>query len=74
MLSLGEAKWVETVDIGHLRRLQRAAGLLAARDYDTRDTILACYSAAGFGPDLREQASRDPGRVCLIGPGDLYTR
>lgn len=74
VLSLGEAKWGETMDIGHLRRLQRAAGLLAARGYDTRDTILACYSAAGFGPDLREQASRDPGRVCLIGPGDLYTR
>jgi uncharacterized protein len=74
VLSLGEAKWGEIMGMGHLRRLQRAAGLLAARKYDTRDAILACYGAAGFDPELREQADRDPSRIRLIGPEDLYRR
>jgi hypothetical protein len=71
ILSLGEAKWGEVMGISHLRRLERAAALLAAGKYETRDTILACYSAAGFHPDLREQATRDP-RIRLIGLADLY--
>ena len=74
VLSLGEAKWGEIMGMGHLRRLQRAASLLAARKYETRDAVLACYSAAGFDPELREQATRDPSHVRLIGPQDLYPK
>ncbi|MCL2585662.1 MAG: ATP-binding protein [Streptosporangiales bacterium] len=69
--SLGEATWGETMTLHHLERLERAAALLAARKFDTRDTILACYSAAGFDENLRERAARDP-RVRLIGAADLY--
>ena len=72
ILSLGEAKWGEVMGIGRLRRLERAAALLAARKYDTRETVLACYSAVGFDPGLREQAIRDPGRIRLFSPQDLY--
>jgi hypothetical protein len=60
--------------ISHLRRLERAAALLAARGYDTRETVLACYSGAGFDPGLREQATRDPNRIRLFSLQDLYTR
>ena len=73
ILSLGEAKWGEVMGIGHLRRLERAAALLAARTYDTRETVLACYGGAGFDPGLREQAIRDPGRIRLFSLQDLYT-
>jgi hypothetical protein len=73
ILSLGEAKWGEVMGIGHLRRLERAAALLAARKYDTRETVLACYSGAGFDPGLREQAIRDPRRIRLFSLQDLYT-
>lgn len=73
IVSLGEAKWGEVMGLGHLRRLERAAGLLAARKFDTRDTILTCYSAAGFDDDLREAAARDR-RVRLIGAADLYAK
>ncbi len=72
ILSLGEAKWGEVMGMVHLRRLERAAALLAARKFDTRMTILACYSAAGFDRDLREQAARDPDRIRLVSPRDLY--
>jgi uncharacterized protein len=72
VLSLGEAKWGEIMGIAHLRRLQRAASLLAARTYDTQDTVLACYSAAGFDLELREHAARNANRVRLFGPDDLY--
>ncbi|HEY1704629.1 MAG TPA: hypothetical protein VGG75_33445 [Trebonia sp.] len=71
IVSLGEAKWGEVMGIAHLHRLERAAALLATRKFDTRDTILACYSAAGFDDDLRDRAARDP-RLRLIGPEDLY--
>jgi hypothetical protein len=72
ILSLGEAKWGEVMSVRHLTRLARARDLLAAKKYDTSGTILACYSAAGFDRELREQAKRAPGRVLLIGPEDLY--
>jgi hypothetical protein len=73
ILSLGEAKWGEVMGIGHLRRLERAAALLAARKYDTRETVLACYSGGGFDLGLREQAIRDPRRIRLFSLQDLYT-
>ncbi|TDD27838.1 ATP-binding protein [Kribbella turkmenica] len=64
ILSLGEAKWGEVMGRRHVERLERARRLLA-RDYDTSETILACYSGVGFEPDL------DPA-VLTIGLDDLY--
>ena len=64
LLSLGEVKWGETMGRRHVERLDRARQLLSA-DYDTSDTVLACYSGAGFEPGL------DP-KVLTIGLDDLY--
>jgi AAA+ ATPase superfamily predicted ATPase len=64
ILSLGEAKWGEVMGRRHVERLERARQLLS-RDYDTSETILACYSGAGFEPDL------DPS-VLTIGLDDHY--
>jgi AAA+ ATPase superfamily predicted ATPase len=72
ILSLGEAKWGEIMGLHHLTRLARARDLLAAKKYDTSATILACYSAAGFDQDLRDQAARTPRNILLIGPEELY--
>jgi hypothetical protein len=72
ILSLGEAKWGEVMGLRHLTRLARARDLLAAKKYDTSTTVLACYSAAGFDQDLRDQAARAPQNVLLIGPEELY--
>lgn len=68
VLSLGEVKWGKTMQARHLARLQRAKDLLAAKGYDTRDTKLACYSAAGFSEELTNLASD----AVLIDPVRLY--
>ncbi|MEU4288338.1 ATP-binding protein [Kribbella sp. NPDC026596] len=64
LLSLGEVKWGEVMGRRHVERLERARQLLS-RDYDTSDTVLACYSGAGFEPGL------DP-KVLTIGLDELY--
>ncbi|MFG1819091.1 ATP-binding protein [Kribbella sp. NPDC049174] len=64
ILSLGEVKWGEVMGRRHVERLERARQLLS-RDYDTSETILACYSGAGFEPDI------DPA-VLTVGLDDLY--
>jgi len=69
ILSLGEAKWGTVMGSEHLDRLARARDLLAVKGFDTRHTILACYSGAGFADDLRE-FKRAP--VRLITPGQMY--
>jgi uncharacterized protein len=74
ILSLGEAKWGEVMGLRHLARLARARDLLAIKKYDTSGTVLACYSAAGFDQDLRDQVAREPGKILLVGPGELYAR
>jgi hypothetical protein len=47
-----------------LRRLRRARELLAAKGFDTSGTVLACYSGAGFDPDLEAGAGE---RVLTVG-------
>ncbi len=64
ILSLGEVKWGDVMGRRHVDRLERARQLLS-RDYDTSETILACYSGAGFEPDL------DP-TILTVGLDDLY--
>jgi uncharacterized protein len=58
VISLGEAKWGGAMDMRHLARLRRARDLLAA-SFDTSETVLACYSRAGFDAELRAAAGPD---------------
>jgi len=71
VLSLGEAKRDKVMNLGHLERLRRARHLLEVKGYDTSATRLACYSGAGFDPDLRDVAAADP-LVQLVGLDRLY--
>lgn len=71
ILSLGEAKWGQIMDSSHVTRLTRARDLLAVKGYDTTDTVLACYSGAGFDDGL--PASTRDSRVTLIDAARLYT-
>jgi hypothetical protein len=71
VLSLGEAKWGEVMGLGHLDRLRRARDLLAVGGHRTADTVLACYSGAGFTSDLEAVAAADR-RVALIDLARLY--
>jgi AAA+ ATPase superfamily predicted ATPase len=70
ILSLGEAKWGRVMDSSHVARLARARDLLAVKGYDTTETVLACYSGAGFADELRA-GTRD-GHVALIDTARLY--
>jgi AAA+ ATPase superfamily predicted ATPase len=67
VLSLGEVKWGKTMGPGHVARLARARELLAAKGYDVRDTVLACYSGVGFDAALRDEPD-----VQAIGLERLY--
>jgi uncharacterized protein len=70
LLSLGEVKWGEPIDIRAVERLRRARDLLSDKGYDTRDTVIACYSGVGFDPALAGLAGRD--RVLTLGLEELY--
>jgi AAA+ ATPase superfamily predicted ATPase len=60
LLAIGEAKWNDTMGLGHLRRLRHIRDLLAARGAaDLERTRLLCFSGAGFTDDLRDTAARD---------------
>ncbi|WP_043603937.1 MULTISPECIES: hypothetical protein [Protofrankia] len=54
--------------IRQVERLRRARDLLAARGFDTRDTVIACYSGAGFDPELHDTTDR----LLTVGLEDLY--
>lgn len=71
MLSLGEAKWGEVIGLPHLDRLRRARDLLSVKGHNTAETVLACYSGAGFTDDLRTAAAADP-RIILVDLERLY--
>ncbi|MCP2290452.1 AAA family ATPase [Nocardia amikacinitolerans] len=58
ILSLGEVKWDRTMTTGHLDRLIRARELLSGKGYDVSDTVLACYSGAGFDESLRSSTEK----------------
>jgi hypothetical protein len=69
VLSLGEVKWDQVINLGHVERLRRARDLLAVKGFDTRDTVLTCYSGAGFNPELQGGQRHD---IRLVGLGQLY--
>lgn len=73
VLSLGEAKWGETMGMGHLERLRRARDLLSVKGHDITASTLACYGAAGFSGELRAAAHADP-RILLVDLARLYAR
>src|SRR6266487_1449425 len=59
ILSLGEAKWDRVMDLRHIERLRRARDILTVKGFDTRDTVLSCYSGAGFSRELRAAPSHE---------------
>jgi hypothetical protein len=69
ILSLGEAKWDRIMDIRHAERLHRARDLLAVKGFDTSNTVLSCFSGAGFSGDLQAAHADE---VRLIGLDQLY--
>jgi hypothetical protein len=69
ILALGEAKWDRIMDLRHVDRLRRARDLLAVKGFDTRDTLLSCYSGAGFDPAL---AAAQGGDIQLVSLDQLY--
>ena len=71
VLSLGEAKWGEVMGLGHLDRLRRARDLLSVKGHHAGDAVLACYSGAGFTPELTAVAASDR-RVLLVDLTLLY--
>ncbi|MET7291978.1 hypothetical protein ABZS79_07505 [Streptomyces griseoloalbus] len=71
LLSVGEAKWHKVMDLGYLQRLRRILELLAARGVDTRHATPACYSGAGFDPELWAAAGR--GEAVLVDLQGLYS-
>lgn len=71
LLAIGEAKWNDVMGMGHLERLRRIRSLIQqGTAYDAGRTRLACFSGAGFTPELRQRA--EAGDVDLIGLDDLY--
>jgi hypothetical protein len=70
IVSLGEAKWGETMGTRHLERLARARDLLGARGHDVSHTRLACYSGTGFDPALT--ALDGPDRPLLVDLPRIY--
>jgi len=69
VLSVGEAKWDQVMGTRHVDRLRRARDLLAVKGFDTRDTVLTCYSGAGFDRELRDGRRQD---IRLVGLDRLY--
>jgi uncharacterized protein len=69
ILSLGEAKWDRVMDLRHVERLRRARDLLAVKGFDTRETVLSCYSGTGYSPEL--QAAQNPD-IRLVGLDQIY--
>jgi AAA+ ATPase superfamily predicted ATPase len=70
--AIGEAKWHETMGIGHLERLRHIRGLLAAQGRNGAATArLLCFGGGGFTAELTSEATRS-GDVRLLTPADLY--
>ncbi len=71
VLALGEVKWGQVMDIGHLERLRPIRQLVVAQDRDGVGSARpVCFSATGFATELAA-AERD-GQVGCIGLDRLY--
>lgn len=72
LLGIGEAKWNDSMGLGHLQRLRHIRDLLAARGTRLADRVrLLCFSSAGFADDLRRAADHDDD-IQLVGLERLY--
>ncbi len=72
LIAIGEAKWGETMSVGHLARLRRIRALLVGQGRLGAQTAkLTCYSGAGFSAELRRLAEEDTD-IILVGLDDLY--
>ncbi len=73
LLAIGEAKWNETMGMGHLERLRHIRAFLHERSsVRTHDTRLLCFSGAGFTDELRRLAEHDAA-LQLVDLPRLYT-
>ncbi|ARH89245.1 AAA family ATPase [Streptomyces sp. MOE7] len=70
LLSVGLARWNETMGLDHLERLRHIVSLLDASGEYTEQTVVACYSGIGFSPELRAAEAR--GEVVLVDVDRLY--
>ena len=60
LIAIGEAKWADTMGMGHLDRLRRIRALLTAQGRHGAVTAkLACYSGTGFTEELTTAAPRE---------------
>jgi hypothetical protein len=57
------------MDLRHAERLRRARDLLAVKGFDTRDTVLSCFSGAGFSRELQAAQGHD---IRLVGLDQIY--
>jgi hypothetical protein len=73
LLAIGEAKWNQTMDLGHLQRLERIRDLLGGQGHTgTPDQVrLVCFAGSGFTDGLRQRAARDQ-TVQLVDLDRLY--
>lgn len=72
LLAVGEAKWGETMGLGHLDRLQRVRALLVAQGrHGAESARLVCFGGNGFTADLRAAAAGSSDAL-LVGVDDLY--
>ncbi len=68
---IGEAKFGAVISVGELDRLARIRERLARTGHDVGETVLACFSGAGFTPELHSAAAE--GRVVLVDLERIYT-
>jgi AAA+ ATPase superfamily predicted ATPase len=71
LLSIGEAKWGDTIGMAHLERMEKIAGALAARG--RAPGTITLFSGTGFMPALRKAAESSGGRIQLVDLERLYT-
>jgi hypothetical protein len=72
LIGIGEAKWADTMGMGHLERLRRIRALLVRQGrLGAEEAKLMCFSGSGFTDDLVRAAAQERG-VVLIGVRDLY--
>ncbi|HXA59036.1 MAG TPA: ATP-binding protein, partial [Streptosporangiaceae bacterium] len=71
LLAIGEAKWNDTMGLGHLERLRHIRSLVEQNaKFDTTHTRLVCFSGTGFTDELQQCAAR--GEVDLVSLDELY--
>ena len=59
LLAVGEAKWQETMGMGHLERLRHIRSLLTVQGRRGAATArLLCFSGAGFTAELADEVTR----------------